>query len=95
MRDVSGWIPILSSITTQFRSLGLCLFFSVWVLGSLHAKTEVFFSPGGLIKDKIISNIDSSASSIDIAALLFSAGEIAEALYKAKERGVDIRILLE
>ena len=95
MRNVSCWVRILSLITMRFRFLGICLYFILWILGSLHAKTEVFFSPGGLIKDKIIRNIDSSEKSIDIAALQFSSGEIAEALYKAKERGIEIRIILD
>jgi phosphatidylserine/phosphatidylglycerophosphate/cardiolipin synthase-like enzyme len=61
----------------------------------LFAKTEVLFSPRGAIKDAIIKNINSSEKSIDIAVLIFTAGEIAEALYEAKERGVKIRIIID
>jgi hypothetical protein len=77
------------------RSLCLCSFIIFFVSNILFAKTEVLFSPRGAIKDTIIKNINSSEKSIDIAVLIFTAGEIAEALYEAKERGVKIRIIID
>ena len=77
------------------RSLCLCSFIIFFVSNILFAKTEVLFSPRGAIKDAIIKNINSSEKSIDIAVLIFTAGEIAEALYEAKERGVKIRIIID
>lgn len=74
--------------------LCICVFL-LFVSSSLHAKTEVLFSPRGSIKDKILENINSSKKTIDIAAFIFTAGELAEALYKAKERGVGIRIIVD
>ncbi len=61
----------------------------------LYAKTDVLFSPGGSIRAAIIKTIISSKESIDIAAFTFTAGEIAEALYEAKERGVEIRVIID
>lgn len=46
----------------------------------------MLFSPKGSIKDTIIKTIISSEETIDIAAFTFTAGDIAEALYNAKER---------
>ena len=66
------------------RSLCLCSFIIFFVSNILFAKTEVLFSPRGAIKDTIIKNINSSGKSIDIAVLIFTTGEIAEALYEAK-----------
>jgi len=61
----------------------------------IYAKTEVLFSPGGSIKDAIIKNIISSKGTIDVTAFTFTAGDIAEALYQAKERGVQIRVIID
>ena len=61
----------------------------------LYAKTEVLFSPRGSIREVIIKTIINSKGSIDIAAFTFTAGEIAEALHKAKERGVEIRVVID
>jgi phosphatidylserine/phosphatidylglycerophosphate/cardiolipin synthase-like enzyme len=54
---------------------------------------EIHFSPGGGIRNQIISRIMASVSTIDIAAYSFSSKEIALALVKAKKRGVKIRVI--
>ncbi len=77
-------LPLCFSIFTTFCASNL-----------LYAKTEVLFSPRGSIRAAIIKTIISSEGSIDIAAFTFTAGEIAEALYKAKERGVEIRVIID
>ncbi len=61
----------------------------------MYAKTYVLFSPEGPVKETIIENIKLSEKTIDIAAFMFTAGEIAEALHNAKERGVKIRIVID
>ncbi len=63
--------------------------------GTTYAKTEVLFSPRGSIKDAIIKNIISSTDTIDVTAFTFTAGDIAEALYQAKERGVEVRVVID
>ncbi|MFQ5712411.1 MAG: phospholipase D-like domain-containing protein [Candidatus Scalinduaceae bacterium] len=87
MRKIDSIIPL--------RSLCICVFITLLATSILHAKTNVFFSPRGLIRDTIIKTINSSEKSIDVAVLIFTAGEIAEALYEAKERGVKIRIIID
>jgi hypothetical protein len=62
---------------------------------AIYAKTEVLFSPRGSIKDAIIKNIISARSTIDVTAFTFTAGDIAEALYQAKDRGVKIRVIVD
>ena len=76
-------------------SLSLSIVITLFVSKTLYAKTEVLFSPKGSIKDTIIKTIISSEETIDIAAFTFTAGDIAEALYNAKERGVKIRIIID
>ncbi len=84
-----------SHIVYMFRFFGQCLSIIIVLIGTLHAKTEVFFSPNGLIRNNIIKTIHNSEKSIDIAMHIFSSGEIAEALYEAKARGVKVRVILD
>ncbi len=87
IKKIGLFITLLSlsfSISTAFSASSL-----------LYAKTQVLFSPGGSIREAIIKTIISSEGSIDVAAFTFTAGEIAEALFKAKERGVDIRVVID
>lgn len=57
--------------------------------------SEVYFSPGGGVRQRLLRAIEASRRTIDIAAYNFTASELAEALYAAKARGVQIRILVD
>ncbi len=87
----------LKKIQAHYCVINICVILLgiFTTFSTLYARTDVFFSPGGLIKDNIIKTIISSEESIDIAAFTFTAGEIAEALFHAKERGVKIRIIID
>ena len=76
-------------------SLCIGIFTVLFVPGTIYAKTEVLFSPRGSIKDAIIQNITSSRGTIDVTAFTFTSGDIAEALYQAKERGVEVRVIID
>lgn len=80
---------------TMLLSLNTGIFTVLFAPDTIYAKTEVLFSPRGSIKDAIIKNIISSKSTIDVTAFTFTAGDIAEALYQAKERGVKIRVVID
>jgi phosphatidylserine/phosphatidylglycerophosphate/cardiolipin synthase-like enzyme len=56
---------------------------------------EVYFSPGGGIRPRLLRAIEAARRSIDIAVYNFTSKELAEALYAAKGRGVQIRILVD
>ncbi|MCD8339990.1 MAG: phospholipase D family protein, partial [Burkholderiales bacterium] len=56
---------------------------------------EVFFSPNGGAKDKIISEINQAKQEVKVLAYLLTDKEIAEALAKAHERGVDVQVILD
>ena len=58
-------------------------------------KDKALFSPQGKIKEKIIASINSTKHTIEITVFIFKSGEIAEALQSAKERDVNIKILLD
>lgn len=53
---------------------------------------EVYFSPNGHVRDRIIKAIDGSASSIDLAIFDLTSQDIKSALERAKNRKVKIRI---
>ncbi len=83
------------NITTFLSSLSISIVASLFILTISYAKTEVLFSPRGSIKDAIIKNIFSSVHTIDITAFTFTSGDMAEALYNAKKRGVNIRVIVD
>ena len=56
---------------------------------------DVHFSPNGKCLDFIVSVIDNAKSTINVQAYSYTAKCIAEALVRAKKRGVDVRILLD
>jgi phosphatidylserine/phosphatidylglycerophosphate/cardiolipin synthase-like enzyme len=76
-------------------SLSIGVFTVLFADDTVYAKTEVLFSPGGSIKDAIIKNICASRSTLDVTAFTFTSGDIAEALYQAKERGVEVRVIVD
>lgn len=72
-------------------ALGLFLFF----YSPSFAEIRVFFSPEGGAVEEIIKQIDNAQSYIDIAMYSFTYEPIAEAIIRAKNRGVKIRILMD
>lgn len=56
---------------------------------------SALFSPAGGVRSRIVSEIDKANSTIDIAIYSFTADEIREALIRAKNRGVAIRIIAD
>ena len=59
------------------------------------SKTEVYFSPDGHIKERLIQAINEAQSSIDIAIFNFTSHNLRAALVKAKKRGVKIRVVAD
>lgn len=56
---------------------------------------EVYFCPRDECANKLIQRIDSANSSIYIAIYSFTHDEIASALIRAKERGLDVRVVFD
>lgn len=92
--SIPGIKKRIDIITFPF-SLLVTVVVLLFISNSTFAKTEVLFSPRGSIKDTIIKTINSSEETIDITAFTFTAGDIAEALFNAKERGIKIRIIID
>jgi len=71
--------------------IGLLFIFSFNTL----AKTEVYFSLYDDPELIIIENIDDAKEFINIAMYTFTDREIAQAIIRAKDRGVDVKIYLD
>jgi len=74
--------------------------FSISLLGvflppEVGAEVEVFFSPEGELKGSILAEIESSREAIDAALHEITSLEIAQALAKAKQRGVKVRVITD
>ena len=59
------------------------------------AEAQVGFSPKGGAKAAIVSEIDRAQKSIRAGAYKFESREIAEALVRAKERGLDVAVVMD
>ena len=73
----------------------LILGFFLFSCGSSSAEIRVFFSPKGGIVEEIVKQIDNAQDYIDIAMYSFTYEPMAEAMIRAKNRGVRIRILMD
>ena len=75
--------------------LGVTLLFLSLIFTVSTPASEVYFSPNGGVRQRLVRTIEGSQRSIDIAVYSFTAAELAEALYAAKARGVRIRVLVD
>jgi len=74
------------------------IIFPLLLISSFNAcatHVDVGFSPEGSARDVVIKAIDSAQSSIHMMAYSFTAPDIMKALAKAKDRGVDIKIVID
>ena len=80
-------IKILYNILIITTLIFLCI--------SSFAEIRIFFSSNGGATEEIITQINNAESYIDVAMYSFTSEDIAEAITKAKERGIKIRILVD
>lgn len=73
----------------------LYLFSASLLSSQASAEIYIFFSPNGGATQEIVKQIDNANEYIDIAMYSFTSQEIAEAIIRAKKRGVKIRILID
>src|SRR5437867_4120787 len=59
------------------------------------AAPEVYFSPGGGIRDRLLRQINLTKASIDLAIFDLTSGELAGALMAARARVVAVRIVAD
>ena len=61
----------------------------------LHAAIEPMFSSQGGIQQRLVNDIDHAAQTIDVAMFDLTAEQIIQALKRAGERGVSVRMVLD
>lgn len=76
----------------QYFLLLLLWFFSE---SPVVAEVDAIFSPGGNIKEALLQEIDSTISTLDLAIPEVNSIELANALVRAKQRGVKVRIVAD
>lgn len=62
---------------------------------AVNLSQQIYFSPNGQIRSRIIQEINNSKNSIDIAVFNITSYGIKSALKKALKRGVQIRIVTD
>ena len=61
-----------------------------------HAETpDVYFSPRGGCTDAVVRELAAARSTVYVQAYSFTSAPIARALVEAKERGVDVQVILD
>ena len=80
---------LLRSVIVFILTAIVCLSFSY------ATDIKVFFSPNGGCLDAVIYEIDNAKKSIDAAVYAFTSRPIAQALIRAKERGVKVRVVVD
>jgi len=73
----------------------LIIIFTLTIYISTFAKTEIYFSLYDDPEAVIINNIDAAEEFISIAMYTFTDVEIAQSILEARDRGIDIKILLD
>lgn len=76
-----------------FLSYLLLLSICLLQVSFASGETEAVFSPEKSIKEVLLKEVDSTASTIDLAVREITFPEMAQALLKAKERGVKVRVI--
>jgi phosphatidylserine/phosphatidylglycerophosphate/cardiolipin synthase-like enzyme len=58
-------------------------------------ETNVYFSPNGGCQKAVISEFNKARKNIDVAMYYLTSREIAQGLVNAKERGIEVRLVLD
>ncbi len=77
------------------RSKYISLLFSSVLVCNLGAKSTVFFSPDDDPRTPLLALIDNAQESIIVAVYTFTETQLAKALVRAHERGVDVQVVVD
>ena len=75
----------------------LFLFFVLWAFldSPVLAEVEVLFSPEGTIKGRLLKEVESTTSTLELAIHDITSFDMVQALLKAKQRGVKVRVIAD
>jgi hypothetical protein len=85
----------LAATALRYHTSSLFSTVSVGQPGFAQAGAAALFSPNGGVRERIITEIEKAQSTLDIAIYSFTADEIRDALIRARNRGVQVRILAD
>lgn len=73
------------------------LLFLIWAFqeSPAIAEIETLFSPGENLKEGILKEMESTTSALDLAIHEITSLDMAQALVKAKQRGVKVRVIAD
>lgn len=80
---------------TMIRTLALAALLGAAPLVSAEPNVQVGFSPEGSAQQLVLKTIASAQHSIQILAYAFQAQDIMQALVDAKQRGVEVRVVVD
>lgn len=81
---------------TKFLLAGLFVFEGLMMTGTVAAKNiQVCFTQNGQCLKRVVSTIDHADKTIQLQAYELTSPVIVSALTKAKQRGVDVQVLLD
>lgn len=78
-----------------FRFIALTALLGLPCLVLAEPKVQVGFSPEGSARQLVLDTIGSAKSSIQMLAYAFQARDITQALVDAKQRGVDVKVVID
>ena len=76
------------------------LFFILFLIGAFQSspaltQIETLFSPEVNLKEKLLEEMESTTSTLDVAIHEITSLEMAQALVKARQRGVKVRVIVD
>ena len=83
-----------SQLITRRMLVGL-ISLKLFTTQVLAAETEIGFSPEGSALQLVLNTINSSTESIRLMGYSFTSPEVAGALVRAKQRDVDVKVVLD
>ncbi|HDT1625243.1 TPA: phospholipase D family protein [Klebsiella quasipneumoniae subsp. similipneumoniae] len=83
-----------SQLITRKKLVGL-VSLTLFTTQVLAAETEIGFSPEGSALQLVLNTINSSTESIRLMGYSFTSPEVAGALVRAKQRDVDVKVVLD
>lgn len=88
------------SVKPRFVIVSASLIFSIMLLGCapksvVPNSVTVYFSPHGGCTEAVVDVLNHASNRVLVQAYSFTSKPIAEALVNAKQRGVDVRVILD
>lgn len=77
------------------KNIFYALLYYCLTVQTAHPVVEIAFTPSKVCEEKIIELINNSQSSIDVVVYSINNQQIIDALYRARQRDVSIRILTD